>query len=163
MTSQNGDPDVDAWTSMPWDLEDNDVQPLVLVASASTKHQNRFDIQGLFWKFVASGSTATSAEVLLCLATDERVQIRRRVAHNPSTPPDALSLLARDDVAAVRAAVANNQNTPVFVLRQLANDENVDVRFGIASNANMPDAILLSLFLDPDPCVADRASQTMAA
>lgn len=162
MTS-NGEAEVDACTSMPWDLEDNDVRPLVIVSAAVRRYRTRFDIQGLFWKFVASGSAATSPEVLSCLAKDERGQIRRRVAHNASTPAEVLSLLAQDPLSTVRTAVANNPNTPVVVLRQLANDENVDVRFGIAANAEMPDAILLSLFLDPDPCVADRASQTMAA
>jgi hypothetical protein len=49
------------------------------------------------------------------------------------------------------------------VLRQLSQDDDVDVRYAIAANPEMPDAILLSLFMDPDPYVAERASQTLAA
>lgn len=163
MISPNGDANVDPWTSMPLEYDDGDAEPLHLVATPAKKHQSKFDIQGMFWKYVASGSLSTPSEVLACLATDERIQIRRRVAENASTPPDALSQLASDPVAAVRAGVARNTRTPVFVLRQLAQDDDVSVRFAIAANAEMPDAILLSLFMDPDPYVAERASQTMAA
>lgn len=160
--SPNGDRELDAWTGMPLEYEDAHVEPLAVVVPP-VKKQHKFDIQGMFWRYVASGSAATPGEVLSCLASDERIQIRRRVAENASTPPDALAQLASDPAAAVRAAVARNPNTPVFLLKQLSQDDDVSVRFAIAANAAMPDAILLSLFMDPDPYVAERASQTMAA
>jgi hypothetical protein len=164
MIGPNGDANVDAFTAMPLEFEDRDVEPLRIAAPAiNGKKSSKFDLQGMFWKFVASGSAATSAEVLACLASDESTQIRRRVAENANTPTEALSRLASDNVPAVRAAVARNPRTPVFILRTLSNDDDVSVRYAIASNPEMPDAILLSLFLDPDPYVAERASQNLAA
>lgn len=164
MIGPNGDANVDAFTAMPLEFEDRDVEPLRLAAPAiNGKKTSKFDLQGMFWKFMASGSAATSGEVLACLATDESIQIRRRVADNANTPNDALALLASDSAPAVRAAVARNPRTPVYILRALSNDDDVSVRYAIASNPEMPDAILLSLFLDPDPYVAERASHTLAA
>jgi hypothetical protein len=164
MMSQNSD-SVDPWTAMPLEFEDRDIEPVALAAvpAAKKSQPSKFDVQGMFWKYVASGSAGTPSEVLSCLATDSAVNIRRRVAANHSTSPDALAILAKDADKSVRAAVARNKVTPIFILRQLAQDDEVEVRFAIASNAEMPDAILLSLFLDPDPMVAERASQTMAA
>lgn len=163
MIGPDGDANVDPWTAMPIELDDVEVQPLRVVGAPALKKSSKFDIHGLFWRYMASGSAATPQEVLACLATDERVQIRRRVAENSSTPAAALALLASDEVAAVRASVARNPRTPVYILKQLAQDEDEDVRFEIASNKDMPDAILLSLFMDPSALVAERASQTLAA
>jgi len=164
MISPNGGENVDAFTAMPLEFEDREVEPLVAAAPAiQRKTQSRFDLGGFFWRYMAAASTATPVEVLSCLATDERPNIRKRVAENPNTPPDALSLLAGDLVSSVRAAVARNRQAPAYVLRQLSQDDDVDVRYAIAANPEMPDAILLSLFMDPDPYVADRASQTLAA
>ncbi|HEY9788863.1 MAG TPA: hypothetical protein V6D22_00600 [Candidatus Obscuribacterales bacterium] len=151
----------DRFTAMPLEFEDVEYEPLVL--PAGKRSRPRFDFGSLFWKFLAAGSTNTPAPILSVLATDERAQIRRRCAENPNTSADALALLADDEADAVRAAVANNKHTPLYVLRKLAHDKSVDVRFAIAGNAEMPDAILLSLFMDPDACVAERASQTLAA
>jgi hypothetical protein len=161
MITPNGDDKVDAWTGMPLGFEEK-TEPLALALPAK-RTQNKLDLQGFFWKYLASGSSTTAQDVLACLATDETVQIRRRVAENPHTPADALSLLSEDADASVRAGVARNRHTPLFVLRKLSQDDDVSVRFAIAANPEMPDAILLSLFLDPDPYVAERASQTMAA
>ena len=159
MSSQ--DADFDAWTSMPVEGVDTHVEPLSLPVRKG--HPSRFDIGSFFWKYVAAGSVNTAPAVLTHLATDESAQIRKRVAENANTPADALSLLCDDSDASIRASVARNRQTPVYLLRKLAADDNVEVRFAIAANAAMPDAILLSLFLDPDPYVAERASQTLAA
>jgi hypothetical protein len=165
MTMQNSDYEgINPLGSPPADWDDLDWESGFLPAPKAAKpNHHRFDVGQLFWKFVASGSRETSPQILAVLATDERCQIRRRCAENPSTAPDTLAILADDPVFSVRAAVARNKHTPMYLLRRLSQDENVDVRFAIAANAEMPDAILLSLFLDPDPYVADRASQTLAA
>jgi hypothetical protein len=152
----------DPWTAMPVEFEDLEYDPLV-VAPAVPKKTGMFDWGSLFWRYLASGSADTPPQVLAVLATDERVQIRRRCAENPSTNGDTLAMLADDKSDAVRTAVARNVHTPIYILRKLSQDPSVDVRFAIASNPEMPDAILLSLFLDPDPFVAERASQTLAA
>jgi hypothetical protein len=162
MMSPNSD-SIDPWTAMPLEFEDREVEPLKLVTTPAKKPAGKFDIGGMFWRYMASGDTRTPAEVLACLAADERPNIRRRVAENASTPTEVLAQLAKDDAVVVRQAVAKNIHTPVFVLRELAQDESHEVRFAIASNPEMPDAILLSLFLDPDPLIAERASQTLAA
>ena len=154
---------LDAWTGMPADFEDVEIEPIVLPATARKKNALNFDVGGWLWKHMASGSAATPSQVLALLATDENVRVRRRCALNPSTNADALALLADDQDESVRAAVARNMHTPIYILRKLAQDESVEVRFAIAANPEMPDAILLSLFLDPDPFVAERASQTLAA
>ena len=153
--------EVDRWTGMPLEFEDAEYEPLALPSAKPAR--GRFDVGSLFWKFIASGSTTTPAEILSVLAQDERPHIRRRCAENPNCGADALALLADDQVESVREAVANNRHTPLYVLRKLSHDQSVDVRFAIAANPEMPDAILLSLFMDPDPCVAERASQTLAA
>jgi hypothetical protein len=165
MTMNPAGDNVDPWTAMPLEFEDREAEPLALAIPdiAGKKQSSKFDIQGLFWRYMASGNTSTPGEVLACLAADERVNIRRRVAENVSTPPDALALLAKDGNPSVRTGVAKNRHTPLFILKELAQDVEVDVRFAIASNPEMPDAILLSLFMDPDPFVAERASQTLAA
>lgn len=166
MMNQAGD-NVDPWTAMPLEFEDLEAEaitiPAAAVVPAAERKQNKFDISALFWRYMASGNISTPPEVLACLAVDDRVGIRRRVGENPATPVDALHLLAKDPSTAIRAAVAKNKNTPSYILRELSQDDAVEVRFAIASNPEMPDAILLSLFLDPDPLVADRASQTLAA
>lgn len=164
MMSQNGQGDAtDAWTSMPLDL-DAEIEPLAVASPIAIKLQiPGLDLHGFFWKYFAAGDTSSPGQILNCLAQDERIQIRKRVAENHSTPADALAFLADDASAAVRAAVARNPKAPIFVLRKLSQDIAKDVRFAIACNPAMPDAILLSLFLDPDPMVADRASQTLAA
>lgn len=170
MTDGQDNAQFDAFTAMPLELDDQEYQPLgaayAPAAGAGTdagKRNGRFDIQGLFWKFVASGTPDTPAEVLACLAADERPAVRRRVAVNASTSPETLAELACDTAPSVRAAVARNPRTPVFVLRKLSQDDDVSVRYAIAANEEMPDAILLSLFMDPDPYVAERASHTLAA
>jgi hypothetical protein len=179
MSSQNGKDSVDAWTGMPMDFEDIELDgllaapasgvaafnavPVPLAPKVPAKRKSPWALADVVWKMIAGGSEGTSTSILGALATDDSARIRRRVAENPGCPPEALALLSEDADPTVRAAVARNRNTPVFLLRQLSNDEDVNVRFAIASNSEMPDAILLSLFLDPDPYVADRASQTLAA
>jgi hypothetical protein len=164
MASFEGTPEESGrWTGMPLDFQFEDVEYEPLVLPGDKPARSRFDFGSLFWKFLAAGSTSTPAPILSVLATDERAQIRRRCAENPNTSADALALLADDEAEAVRVAVANNKHTPLYILRKLAHDKSVEVRFAIAGNAEMPDAILLSLFMDPDPCVAERASQTLAA
>lgn len=123
----------------------------------------RINLKNFLWKYVASGSAETPAAVLAVLAVDEDPLIRKRCAENLNCNGDVLAHLADDSEAAVRAAVARNKHTPLFVLRKLTSDKSAVVRFGIAANPEMPDAILLSLFMDPDPYVAERASKTLAA
>lgn len=153
----------DAWTAMPLEFEDREVEPLKLVTTPAKKPCGKFDLGGLFWRYMASGDARTPTEVLACLATDERANIRRRVAENAATPAEVLAKLAKDESVIVRQGVARNIHTPTLILRELAQDQSTEVRFAIASNRQMPDAILLSLFLDPDPLIAERASQTLAA
>jgi hypothetical protein len=142
-------------------FEDVEVEPLMVARPKRSGFGSNL-VNGL-WKYIAAGNAVTPAEVLAVLATDKSVRIRRRCAGNPNANGDTLALLANDTDESVRAAVAANMHTPLYVLRQLVHDESASVRFAIAANPEMPDAILLSLFLDPDPMVADRASQTMAA
>ena len=163
MISPSSD-NIGPWTAMPLEFEDREVEPLKLVTSPVKKPAGKFgDIGGLFWRYMASGDERTPAEVLACLATDDRANIRRRVAENASTPSELLAQLSKDEAVIVRQAVARNIHTPIFALRSLAQDEASEVRYAIAGNSQMPDAILLSLFLDPDPMIAERASQTLAA
>jgi hypothetical protein len=166
MSSQQGESpqEVDAWTGMQTEqFEDAEFDPIVLPTVVSRKPKRRLDIKELLWKYVASGSSHTAAEVLSCLAGDSLSQIRRRCAENPSAGADTLAILAKDPLPAVRAAVARNERTPIYILRNLAEDADVHVRFSIASNVRIPDAILLSLFMDADPYVAERASQTLGS
>lgn len=123
----------------------------------------RINLANFLWKYVASGGAETPSAVLAVLAVDQDPLIRKRCAENLNCNGEVLAHLSEDTEESVRAAVARNKHTPLFVLRKLTTDKSAVVRFGIAANPEMPDAILLSLFMDPDPYVAERASKTLAA
>lgn len=154
---------MDPWSAGQWptelEFEDTDARSNEAVIEQPT----RFDIKTIFWRYIASGTPNTPPAVLDVLASDERVSIRKRVAENPSVSPKTLEMLSSDPAQDVRLAVAKNRRTPVHVLRKLSSDVAVDIRYAIAANPEVPDAILLSMFMDPSPYVADRASQTLAA
>jgi hypothetical protein len=172
---EDTDPEFDAWTGMPIELDDLDIervslhavhnhpQPVVDTEHVSETSRPKGRLSDMFWKMMAASSASTPGPILACLAVDDSPTIRKRVAENARSPADVLDLLASDSAPAVRVAVARNSATPPYLLRKLSIDESADVRLAIAANPDMPDAILLSLFLDPDPFVAERASKTLEA
>jgi len=174
-SGSSGEDSTEEWSFGLNDFEDLGLEPLsadplYTKPQLAVKHDQTYGwntvrsaLTSTFWKLIAAGSLATETSILACLAADESVRIRKRVAENQNAQAPVLDLLSDDASEVVRTAVAKNKNTPLYVLNHLAEDESTYVRFAIASNRHMPDAILLGLFLDQDPVVAERASQTLAA
>jgi 3-methyladenine DNA glycosylase AlkC len=106
---------------------------------------------------------STPPEILIVLSRDEDIYVRREVAGNPSIPPEVLTALARDKDISVRRHVAQNPSTPPEVLTALARDKDPDIRFYVAKNPSMPLEILTALARDEDEDVRDAAAKTLAS
>lgn len=113
-------------------------------------------------RYVFAGNSLTPVDVLVDLACDKSVAIRRRVAENPRTPIEVLQQLSRDADCEVRVGVCDNHTTPPGLLLLLAMGDDADVRYAIAENANAPAQILCLLTRDENPYIAERAIRTMA-
>src|SRR5690606_24236016 len=72
------------------------------------------------------------ADILLILAQDTDVDVRRSVAKNAHTPAETLATLAQDAYVYVRCRVALNPHTPVETLATLATDKDYYVRRNVA-------------------------------
>ncbi len=111
-------------------------------------------------KYIKAGSTSTSVEELMLLASDEIDNVRRRVGENIQTPVEILLLLSSDENPDVRVAVGENPMTPPSMIAHLAQDSNVDVRYALAENHTLPISILAKLMEDENPYVSHRATRT---
>jgi uncharacterized protein (DUF2336 family) len=105
----------------------------------------------------------TPPEVLTVLARDKNADVRRNVAENPSAPPEVLTVLSRDKVATVRFYVAKNPNTPPEVLTALARDEDEYVRHYVAKNRNTPPEVFTALARDKDENVRRSVAENPSA
>ncbi len=65
---------------------------------------------------------------------DEAVNIRRRMAGDPTTPDDVLAALAKDQSSTVREMVAQNPNASAAALEALSIDTDNKVRWCVAQN-----------------------------
>jgi len=92
-------------------------------------------------------------ETLLKLANDKNEAVRKLVAYNPSTPPETLARLTEDEDTDVKQAVAKNPLTPPESLANLVNDYNHMVRITIASRKDLPPESLIKLANDSVPLV----------
>lgn len=89
---------------------------------------------------VAADPTA-SAELLVHLAGDFENAVVAAVASNPSAPTELLRALAQDPFAAVRAGVGGNREAPLAVLTELARDPETFVRTAVSYNPRAPFAL----------------------
>jgi len=76
----------------------------------------------------------TPHAMLMALGEGDDVDLRFRVARNPSCPTDVVRRLAEDRYASVRKGVAMNTAAPADVLQRLAGDSSVVVRRTVAAN-----------------------------
>ena len=117
-------------------------------------------MDALHEKYIKAGSTSTSVEDLVLLASDEIDNVRRRVGENLQTPVEILLLLSSDENPDVRVAVGENPMAPPSVLEQLVQDDNADVRYALAENPTLSVEILAKLLEDENPYVSHRARRT---
>jgi hypothetical protein len=103
----------------------------------------------------------TPVSLLMQLAEDSDLEIRRDVASNPNTPVSVLMQLAKDSDSEVRSNVAANPNTPVSLLVQLTKDSNWLVRRDVASNPNTPVSLLVRLAEDSDSEVRSNVAANL--
>ena len=80
------------------------------------------------------------AEILLALASDDQMPVRRQIAEYPNLtrfPRQVPSVLAKDSSPAVRTALAGNPSIVEFseIVELLSTDKNRDVRRAIESNS----------------------------
>jgi len=102
---------------------------------------------------------STPPEILIVLSRDEDIYVRREVAGNPSIPPEVLTALARDKDISVRRDVARNPSTPPEALTVLARDREVEMRSNVAGNPNTPPEVLTVLSRDEDVIVRSNVAE----
>jgi hypothetical protein len=112
-------------------------------------------------KYILAGCELTPVHLLVKLASDASVIVRRRIAENPRTPVNVLTMLSGDRHPDVRIGVCDNQSTPYGLLLLLADDICPDVRYAIADNSHMPRQILCLCARDQNPYVATRALKAL--
>ena len=93
----------------------------------------------------AAGDSSSPPELLERLADDETETVRERITWNPSAPPEALRKLTTLTNQRMRRAVAVHANTPVDALEVLAADSEWLVRLGVAENTAAPPDVLRGL------------------
>lgn len=117
-------------------------------------------VTNILEEFVASGESglqdyvanhsATSPELLSCLATNKEWKIQTAVANNPNTTAEVLTMLAKSKFSDARAAVAANPLTPWDTVLSLAADTDPAVRAVIARHPKTPTEILIQYAGDKD-------------
>jgi hypothetical protein len=108
-------------------------------------------------KYILAGCELTPVNLLVKLASDPSVMVRRRIAENARTPINVLTMLSGDGHPDVRAGVCDNPSTPYGLLLLLSQDACPDVRYAIAENSHTPRQILCLCARDQNPYVAMRA------
>ena len=108
----------------------------------------------------------TSVALLEALAKDPSSRVRVQVAKSPQAPTNLviklLSSLAQSPSSEVRYVTAQHPQTPEFVLEALAKDEDDSVRAQVARNRNTPGSVLETLSGDVDSFVSDAANRNPA-
>lgn len=82
---------------------------------------------------------------------------RRKLARDPSNPPDVLDRLSHDPDWEVRWWAAENPSTPPEVLDRFSSDPHWDVRLKVAENTSTPFNALVRLSSDEHKWIRDLA------
>lgn len=94
-----------------------------------------------------------TTEAAKILEGDNRIEVRRTLGSNPSTPKEILSRFAADTTGPSRSWVASNPNLPEEDIRRLANDAAPSVRRWVAINRSAPSDLLWDMAAHGSPWV----------
>lgn len=82
------------------------------------------------------------SDLLINLALDKEVEVRKTVAENKNVPVEALKILAKDKVELIRNKVALSCNATENILSELAKDASVEVKQSVTKNPHTNENLL---------------------